>query len=75
MGYAKSRTVPLYWIWLGVILTVLDSWNADWTWVAPNILLSLALIRIARPYVQMLSQNRGWLAFVALVFVLLALAR
>ena len=52
MGYAQTRTVPLHWIWLGVILTLLESWNADWTWVAPNILLSFALIRIARPYVQ-----------------------
>jgi peptidoglycan/LPS O-acetylase OafA/YrhL len=73
VGYAQSRTVPLHWIWIGVILTLLESWNADWTWVAPNILLSFVLIRIARPYVQMLLQNRGWLAFVVLVSVLLAL--
>src|SRR6516162_1112410 len=71
--YAQSRTVPLHWIGFGVILTLLESWNADWTWVAPNILLSFVLIRIARPYVQMLMQNRGWLAFVVLVSVLLAL--
>ncbi|MGB8242759.1 MAG: TraX family protein, partial [Pseudolabrys sp.] len=49
LGYAQTRTVPLNWIWLGVILTLLESWNDGWTWVAPNILLSLALIRIARP--------------------------
>ena len=73
VGYAQSRTVPLHWIWIGVILTLLESWNADWTWVAPNILLSFVLIRIARPYVQMFVQNRGWLAFVVLVSVLLAL--
>jgi hypothetical protein len=73
VGYAQSRTVPLHWIGIGVILTLLESWNADWTWVAPNILLSLVLIRIARPYVQMLLHNRGWLAFVVLVSVLLAL--
>ena len=36
VGYAQSRTVPLHWIWIGVILTLLESWNADWTWVAPN---------------------------------------
>ena len=60
MGYAQTRTVPLHWIWLGVILTLLDSWNAGWTWVAPNILLSFALIRIARPYVQILLQHHGW---------------
>ena len=71
VGYAKSRTVPLYWIWLGVILTVLDSWNADWTWVAPNILLSFALIRIARPYVNSLVQYYGWGAFAFVVFALL----
>ena len=71
-GYAQTRTVPLHWIWIGVILTLLESWNADWTWVAPNILLSLALIRIARPYVQMLVQTRGWAAFILLVSTLLA---
>jgi hypothetical protein len=72
VGYAQTRTVPLHWIWIGVILTLLESWNASWTWVAPNILLSLALIRIARPYVQMLVQRHGWAAFVLLVCALLA---
>ena len=57
MGYAKTRTVPLPWIWLGFILTLLESWNAGWTWVAPNILFSFALIRIARPYVRFLVQH------------------
>ena len=72
VGYAQTRTVPLRWIWIGVILILLESWNADWTWVAPNILLSLALIRIARPYVQMLMQRYGWVAFVLLVSTFLA---
>jgi TraX protein len=74
MGYAQSRTVPLRWIWLGVILTLLESWNADWTWVAPNILLSYALIRSARPYVQVLLQRHGWTAFAFLVCALLAVS-
>src|SRR5208337_3925694 len=72
LGYAQTRTVPLHWIWLGVILTLLNSWNADWAWVAPNILLSLALIRMARPYVQTLVQRHGWAAFALLVCALLA---
>jgi TraX protein len=72
MGYAQTRTVPLRWIWLGVILTLLESWNAKWTWVAPNILLSFVLIRSARPYVQVLLQRHGWVAFGFLVFTLLA---
>jgi len=72
LGYAKSRTVPLNWIWLGVMLTLLESWNADWTWVAPNILLSLALIRMARPYLQKLVRTRGWATFILLVSILLA---
>ena len=72
IGYAKTRTVPLRWIWLGVILTLLDSWNADWTWVAPNILLSFALVRLARPYVQTLMQRHGWVAFTLLVSALVA---
>jgi len=72
MGYAQSRTVPLHWIWLGVILTLLESWNDDWRWVAPNILLSLALIRLARPYAQILVQRHGWVAFALLVLALFA---
>jgi hypothetical protein len=71
-GYAESRTVPLNWIWLGVILTLLDSWNADWRWVAPNILLSYVLIRLARPYVQSFVQHHGWVAVAVLVSALLA---
>src|SRR6476661_2027982 len=74
VGYAQTRTVPLHWIWLGVILTLLESWNAGWIWVAPNILLSLALIRIARPYVRMLVQRHGWAAFVLLVSALLSVS-
>jgi non-ribosomal peptide synthetase-like protein len=72
IGYARTRTVPLHWIGLGVFLTVLDSWNADWRWVAPNILLSFALIRIASRYVQTLVQNYGWVAFAILVTALFA---
>jgi hypothetical protein len=72
MGFAQSRTIPLNWIWLGVVLTLLESWNADWTWVVPNILLSLALIRFARPYLQILLLREGWAGFFFLVCGLLA---
>ena len=72
LGYAQTRTVPLRWIWLGVILTLLESWNEGWTWVAPNILLSLAIIRIARPYVQIFMQHHRWVAFALLVSALFA---
>ena len=67
LGYARTKTVPFRWIWLGVILTLLESWNAKWTWVAPNILLSMALIRSIRPYVEMLLQRHGWAAFALFV--------
>jgi hypothetical protein len=67
MGYAQTRTIPLHWIWLGVALTLLNSWNAGWSWVAPNILLSLALIRLTRPHVQILAQRYGSAAFALLV--------
>ena len=73
LGYAQTRTVPHHWIWLGVILTLLDSSNANWTWAAPNILLSFALIRIARPYVQKFMQHHGWAAFAPLVCALILL--
>jgi hypothetical protein len=72
LGYARTRTVPLCWIWLGVILTLLDSWNNGLTWVAPNILLSFALIRIVRPSVQIRIQRHGWAAFAILVSALFA---
>ncbi|TWU03025.1 TraX protein [Symmachiella macrocystis] len=72
LGYAQTRTVPVRWIWLGVILTLLESWNEGWTWVTPNILLSLAIIRVARPYVRIFMQHRGWAAFVLLASALLA---
>ena len=72
LGYAQSRTIPFRWIWLGVILTLLDSWNTYWMWVAPNILLSLALIRLARPHVKILLHRYGWVAFVLLVCTLIA---
>ena len=71
LGFAHTRTIPLTWVWLGGILTVLDSWNNGWTWVAPNILLSFALIRLARPRVRALVQRHGWTAFTALVCALL----
>ena len=71
-GYAQSRTVPLHWIWLGFLLTLLDSWNADWTWVAGNVFFSFVLIRIARPYVEVFLQHYGWAAFALVVSTLFA---
>ena len=73
VGYAQSRTVAFHWIGIGIILTLLESWNADWTWVSLNILLSFVLIRIARPYVDTLLRNHGWVAFIVVVSVLLVL--
>ncbi len=73
IGYARTRTIPLYWIGLGLFLTLLDSSNNDWNWVAPNILLSFALIRFASRYVQTLVGNYGWVAFAILVTALFAL--
>jgi len=73
LGYAKTRGVPHYWIWTGIILTLLDSWNTDWVWVAPNILLSFALIRLARPHVQAFLQRYGWVALALFIAGLIAL--
>jgi len=72
LGYAQSRTVPFRWIWLGAVLTLLDSSNNDWAWMAPNILFSLALIRITRPRVKTLILRYGWIAFFLLVCTLVA---
>ena len=72
IGYAETRTVPPYWIWLGILLTLLEASNASWSWVALNILLSFALIRMARPYVKSFLQYRGWAAFGLIAFALFA---
>ena len=73
MGYARSRTIPMHWLWLGLVLTLLDSWNNYSGWVALNILFSMALIRLSRPIVLALLQRYGWMALMVLllVFVLL----
>jgi hypothetical protein len=73
MGFAQSQTVPVRWVLLGVVLTLLESWNADWSWVTPNILLSFALVRISRPYVRGLLQKYSWITFVLLIFAFLAM--
>lgn len=72
MGYAKTRHVPLHWLWLAIILTLLESWNEDWSWVTPNIFFSFILIRLARPHALILVKNQGWLAFFFLAFALMA---
>lgn len=73
MGYAQTRRIPPVWIGVGIVLTLLESWNAGWTWVTPNILLSFALIRLVRPHMQAFAQSHGWLAFLILVAALLLL--
>ena len=73
LGYAKSRGVPRNWIWLGLGLTLLDIWHNEWKWVAPNILLSFALIRFGRPYAQGLLERHGWVGFALLAALLFAL--
>jgi hypothetical protein len=73
MGYAQTRAVPLRWLGLGVVLTVLDSWNQSWAWVAPNILFSFAFIRLARPFAQEFVQRHGGAAFALLAAALFAL--
>jgi len=73
LGYAQTRRFPLKWIGLGLILTLLDSWNHDWDWVAPNILLSFVLIRLGRPYAQIFLRRYGWVGFALLAAGLFAL--
>ncbi len=72
LGYARSRTIPLKWIWLGLGLTLLDSYNNDWDWVPPNILFSLAFIRLVRPGIKAFLERHGWAAFTVLVVSLIA---
>jgi len=72
VGYAKSRTIPIHWIGLGVCLTLLDSSNADWEWVAPNILLSFVLIRFAYRYLEKPMQSYPWVTIALLVSILIA---
>ena len=72
VGYSKTRSIPLHWIGLGVMLTLLDSSNADWEWVAPNILLSFVLIRFAYRYVSKLVERYPWISVALLVSVFIA---
>lgn len=71
MGYARSRSIPLKWVWLGLVLTLLDSWNNNWDWMALNILFSMALIRLVRPFALRLLQQYGWVSFVLMISALL----
>ena len=73
IGYARTRPIPFYWIWLGIILTILESLNADWTWVSPNILLSFAVLRAVRPYALAFLQRYGWIALAILICALVGL--
>ena len=63
MGYANTLRVPLRWIGLGVPLTLLDSWNNGWQWVAVNILLSFFAIRLVRPLIRPALERSGRIAF------------
>lgn len=72
LGFAQTRTIPLYWIALGIFLTLLDSWNNNWAWMAPNILLSFAFIRAVRPYVKTALQRHGWVALILIACALVA---
>jgi hypothetical protein len=72
LGYARTRSVPLQWIWLGLLLTLLESWNADWRWVPLNVLLSFGLIRSARPYIGRFLDHYGWIGFAVVASLLVA---
>lgn len=69
VGFAQTRKVPAHWIVLGLLLTLLDFWNEGWNWVAPNILLSFALVRFARPAIKRLVES-GWSGLVAIIALL-----
>jgi len=72
MGYAATRTIPFQWIVIGIFLTLLESSNEGWSWVPLNILISFALVRLARPYVEILLQKYHWITVNLLVFGLIA---
>ena len=73
IGFAHTTAVPRNWIVIGIFLTVLESWGENWEWVAPNILLSFAVLRWLRPIVHDVVLNmeyaRGWNGFVGLAGV------
>lgn len=69
VGFAQTRKVPPHWIVLGVLLTLVDWWIEDWTLGPPNILLSFALVRFARPAIARLVRH-GWAGFAPIVILL-----
>lgn len=72
LGYARSRKVPFLWIWLGISLTLLDSWNTDWAWVSANILISFTIIRLGRSYVKAIILRHSLSAVLLLILILIA---
>jgi TraX protein len=66
IGFAAGRTVPIRWLVLGCILTVLGAWGDDWDWGPGSILFSFALFRLARPYFRQLVRE-SWIGAIFLV--------
>lgn len=73
LGFARSRNVPMRWIVLGILLTAIDIlWTGHWSRANINILINLALLRAAGPW--LLRQVRaGDLQLWALVGLLVGL--
>ena len=75
IGFARTRTVPRFWLAAGVLLTLLG-WlhlGRDWDHITLNILLSFALVRLALPFVERHVMGSSW-RVAGLVAVLLALS-
>jgi hypothetical protein len=69
IGFARTRAVPLRWLWLGALLTGVDYlWVGSLSETQLNILFNFALIRLGLSGIERWADTSSWL------IILLALA-
>jgi hypothetical protein len=52
IGFARTRTVPVSWIVLGILITAVEYWTSGGRNLMVNILINFALLRLVLPHVE-----------------------
>jgi hypothetical protein len=61
IGFARTRAVPLRWLWLGAVLTGVDYlWVGSFSETQLNILFNFALIRLGLPWIERVTIASPW---------------